>query len=182
MITQKERKRLIIQYLQKNPLSNFRQIRINHSEHEYHSQYLRNLLDELIHEKKIGTFLKRYYAVPKSGKEITLLINIIKSIPLEKPTFKKLNFIKTKKNPTIYTIINNCICLYHLKLKINKLENIIPTHSFEQNFIKFLRTFSDNNYYTDFMMDKDFIKKNPLWKKIDESNNTLVKRISSFAV
>ena len=70
MITQKERKRLIIQYLQKNPLSNFRQIRINHSEHEYHSQYLRNLLDELIHEKKIGTFLKRYYAVPKSGKEM----------------------------------------------------------------------------------------------------------------
>jgi len=179
MITQKERKTLIIKYLQKNPLSNFRQIRVNHTKHEYHSLYLHNLLDELI-QKKIDTFLQRYYAVPKSGKEINLLIAIIKSAPLTKPMFKKLSFDNTLKNPTIKTIINNCICLYHLKLKINNFENIIPQRSFNPNFIKFLKTFSDDNYYTEFMVDKSFFKKNSLWKIKVKSNNTLEKRILNF--
>jgi len=180
MISKKQRKNLIIKYLQKNPLSNPRQIRVNHSKHEYHSKYLQKLLDELIHEKKIDVFLKKYYAIPKSGKEINLLINIIKSVPLHKPTFKKLKFIKTKKNPTLYTIINNGICLYHLKFKINKMEKTFPIQSFDKNFIKFLKSFSDDNYYTDFMVDKKFFKKNPIWKKMDKSNNTYEKRISSF--
>lgn len=180
MITPKERKLSIIKYLEKNPLSSPRQIRTDHSEHEYHSKYLKKFLDELINDKKIDIFLKKYYAIPKAGKEINLLINIIKTAPLHKPTFKKLKFIKTKKNPTLYTIINNCICLYHLKLKINKLEKIASIQSFDKNFIKFLKSFSDDNYYTDFMVDKNFFKKNPIWKKMDESNNTLKKRISSF--
>ena len=180
MITTTERKKLIIKYLQKNPLSNFRQIRINHSEHEYHSQYLHKLLDELIHEKKIDTFLQRYYEIPKSGKEINMLINIVKSTPLKNPEFKKLNFHNTLKNPTIKTIINNCICLYRLKLKINNLENTILERSFNPNYIKFLKTFSDDNYYTEFMADKGFFKKNPLWKIKVKSHNTLEKRILSF--
>lgn len=180
MITQKERKTLIIKYLQKNPLSNFRQIRINHAKHEYHSQYLHNLLDQLIQEKKMDTFLQRYYALPKSGKEINMLINIVKSMPLKNPEFKKLNFDNTLKNPTIKTIIKNCICLYRLKLKINNLENTIPQRSFNSNFIKFLKTFSDDNYYTEFMVDKGFLKKNPLWKIKVKSNNTLEKRILNF--
>lgn len=180
MITQKERKTLIIKYLQKNPLSNFRQIRINHAKHEYHSQYLHNLLDQLIQEKKLDTFLQRYYAVPKSGKEVNLLIAIVKSVPLTKPTFKTLSFDNTLKNPTIKTIINNCISLYHLKLKIHNFENIIPQRSFNPNFIKFLKTFSDDNYYTEFMVDKGFFKKNSLWKIKVKSNNTLEKRILNF--
>jgi len=180
MITQKERKSQINKYLQKNPLSASHKIRTDAFEHEYHSKYLKQLLDELIHEKKIDVFLKKYYIVPKSGKEINLLSNIIKSVPLNKPTFKKLKFIKTKKNPTISTIINNCICLYHLKLKINKMEKIFPIQSFDKNFIKFLKSFSDDNYYTDFMVNKNFFKKNPIWKKMDKSNNTYEKRISNF--
>jgi len=180
MISKKQRKDLIITYLQKNPLSSSRQIRENHSTHEYHSKYLRELLDELIQEKKIDIFLKRYYAIPKSGKEVNLLINIIKSSPISKPAFKKLKFIKAKKNPTLYTIINNCICLYHLKLKINGWSKTTSIQSFEKNFIKFLKSFSDDNYYTSFMVDKNFFKKNPIWKKMDKSNNTSEKRISSF--
>lgn len=180
MISKKQRKNLIIKYLQKNPLSSPRQIRENHSTHEYHSTYLKTLLEELICEEKIGMFLKRYYVIPKSCKETNLLINIIKSASISKPTFKKLKFIKTKKNPTLFTIINNCICLYHLKLKINKLEKTIPIQSFDKNFIKFLKSFSDNNYYIDFMVEKNFFKKNPAWKKMDESNNTPEKRISRF--
>jgi len=180
MITQKERKSLIIKYLEKNPLSSPRQIRTNHSKHEYHSKYLKKLLKELESEEKIAVFLKKYYAVPKSGKEINLLINIIKLTPLHKPIFKKLKFIKTKKNPTINNIINNCICLYHLKLKIIKLGKKNSIQSFDKNFIKFLKSFSDDNYYNEFMVEKNFLKKNPFWKKMDESSNTLEKRILNF--
>ena len=180
MITQKERKSLIIKYLEKNPLSSPRQIRTNHSKHEYKYEYLKRLLEELISEEKIAVFLKKYYVVPKIGKEINLLINIIKSVPLHKPIFKKLKFIKTKKNPTINSIINNCICPYHIKQKINKMEKTSTTQSFLQNFIKFLKSFSDDDYYNEFMVEKNFLKKNPFWKKIDESSNTLEKRILNF--
>jgi hypothetical protein len=171
---------LIIKYLQKNPLSSPRQIRVNHSKHEYHSKYLQKFLDELIHEKKIDVFLKKYFVIPKQGQEINLLVNIVKTIPLTKPVFRKLVFDVTSKNPTIHTIINNCICFYHLKLKINKLEPVISTASFNSNFIKFLKLYSDDNYYSGFFVDKNFLKKNPLWKIKDNSNNTLEKRISNF--
>ena len=180
MITQKERKSQINKFLQKNPLSTFHKIRTDAFEHEYHSKYLKQLLEELIHEKKIDVFLKKYYVIPKSGKETNLLINIIKSEPLNKPIFKKLKFIKTKKNPTINTIINNCICLYHLKLKINVLEKTIPTQSFDKNFIKILKSYSDNNYYSMFIVQKNFFKQNPVWKKMDKSNDTVEKRILNF--
>ena len=179
MLRIKKRKSLIIKYLQKSPLSSKRKIRTNHAEHEYHSKYLEKYLDELIQEKKIDTILERYYVIPESGREIDLLINIIKSVSLTKPKFSNLNF-KKNKDSTIKTIINNCICLYHLKLKINNLENRISQDLFNQNFIKFLKTFSDDNNYTEFMVDKNFFKDNPLWKIKIESYNTLEKRILNF--
>jgi len=179
MLSNKKRKLLIIKYLQKNPLSSERKIRTNHSEHEYHSKYLKKYLDELIQDKKIDSFLKKYYVIPKSGKEINLLINIIKFVSLTKPKFKNLNF-EYNRNLTIKTIINNCICLYHMKLKINNLEDNTLQSLFNLNFIKFLKTFSDDNEYTEFIVNKNFFKDNPLWKTKIESYNTLEKRVSNF--
>lgn len=179
MIPTNQRKNLIVKYLQKNPLSTARQIRENHSSHEYHSKYLCKLLDELIKEKKIDVFLKKYYAIPKSNKEIDLLINIIKSVPLHKPTFRKLKFIGKIGKPSFPIVINNCICLYHLKLKINKLEKPITIQTFNRNFLKFLKSYSDDNDYSGFFIDKNELKKSPFLKTLPQ-NNTVEKRILNF--
>ena len=179
MITPKKRKALIIKYLEKNPLSNPRQIRTEHSEHEYHSKYLKKFLDELVSDGKIDLFLKKYYTVPKAGKEIDLLVNIIKSKSLDKPTFKKLEFIITKKNLTINTLINNCICLYHVKQKINDIENTVSVKSFSKYFIKLLKTYSfDHSYTDDFIIKNSFKRKSK--KKENISKNELEMSVLSF--
>ena len=179
MLSHEKRKLLVIKYLKKYPLSNFRQIRMNHSKHEYHSRYLHEILDKLMQEKKIDMFMKRYYAFPDNSKEINLMINIIKNVSLTKPIFKKLTFDETLNNPTIETMMKNCICLYHIKLKINNFEGKLSKRLFDSKFIALLKQYSDDDYYHDALLVKGYLKKNP-WQVKFRTHDTLEKRILNF--
>ena len=185
MLGEIKRKSLILKYLCKHPLSNFRQIKINHAKHEYHSKYLHRFLDELISEKKVNVFMNRYYAIPEIKKEIETLVNMIKSVDLTKPAFKKLKYDYSHIEGKLENVLNNCICLYLLKMKIHTLQgDVDPLNKqtkvkFNKKFIKMLQTYSYLHYYSNYLWSENYHKEVPSWKNMKSQNDSL-KRILQF--
>jgi hypothetical protein len=160
-----QRKSRILSYIQKHPLCTIREIADNYRIHESRFRLVKTDVTNLFTENKIGkVFNSRecYFLNPSEGKEIEFLVQIMKSGKIFQNRFKKMSVsVSTRYGwpPPFREIVETCISLLYLKLKISLIENRKKTRKnlnikqlkrfqkrHHSKFIKFLQDYSFNKY------------------------------------
>jgi len=135
-----QRQKKIIKYVEKLPLTTIRRIADNCD--EKHSNYTvsKNDIEKLVKNKILFELenTKTYYSIPKNN-EINTLVSIIKSNQFFQPKFKRLKF--NFNEATFDRIMQNCIALIHLKIKILNIDVRRCKLNEEKEFKKLIRRF-----------------------------------------
>lgn len=191
-----QRKKRIVRFLEKQPLSTIREISDKYDRRITNYTIVKKDITKLLEENKIGVIYGMFFVNPVLGQELVVLKRMMRSDVILRPRFKKIVFDDNNgiDEVTFEQNVRNCICLFHLKLKIHffeqkkhlmrelswtKKQSLVK--KFQIHFIKFLKTYSDMDAYFGFLKspEESEIKKNPNWKKPATLQDSL-KRFSNF--
>jgi hypothetical protein len=191
-----QRKKRIVRFLEKQPLSTIREISDKYDRKMTNYAIVKKDITKLLEENKIGIIYGMFFVNPVLGQELVVLKRMMRSDVILLPRFKKIVFDDNNgiDEVTFEQNVRNCICLFHLKLKIHFFEQkkyLIRELSwtkkqslakkFQTQFIKFLETYSDMDLYLSFLKFTEEYerKRNPNWSKPETLKDAL-KRFSNF--
>lgn len=158
------RKAKILFYIEKQPLSTVREIADNYHTHKSNFKLVKNSVDELLNENKVGKIFKStecYFVNPSKNEGKDILVKIVKSEKIFQNRFKKISRYDYHYGwpPPFSEIVRRCINLFHLRLKILLIETRrqsrqeITNEQFrriqkehQSNFIGFITDYSPNKF------------------------------------
>ncbi|MDE1829723.1 MAG: hypothetical protein KGI25_05325, partial [Thaumarchaeota archaeon] len=194
-----KRKRLILAYLEKHPLSTVREISDKYASKRGNYDGVKSAISELKEEGKIESLIHRavYFLKPPKNQEKRMLISIMKSPKVFQPSFKNLPFdddFRVSKS-LFPQVVEQCIHLFHMQFKIFLLETRLLGSDnltyrqqkrlrryFVTDFVGLLESYSYKNVYAQGWFIREREKDDPATKNPDQetilvwlSNYILVK-------